>query len=97
MELADGLRSRLVGLLGRSALGRGEGLWLVPCSQVHMFFMRFPIDVVFLDAKGRVLQVVRELRPWRVSPWVRGAHSALELPAGGAAGVVDAGDVLEMR
>lgn len=97
VELADGLRSRLVGLLGRSALGRGEGLWLVPCAQVHMFFMRFPIDVVFLDRERRVVSVVRELRPWRVSPWVRGAHSALELPAGSTAGAVDAGDALEMR
>ena len=73
--------TRFVGLLGRGRLATGEGLQLVPCSSVHTWFMRFPIDVVYLDRSDRVIKVVLALRPFRFS-WGRGAHSALELPPG---------------
>jgi uncharacterized membrane protein (UPF0127 family) len=72
------------GLLGRSELPVGEGLLLKPCGSVHMFFMRFPIDVVFLDRELTVVGVVPELRPWRTAGR-RGAKAALELPADEAA------------
>lgn len=91
--LADRLRaadthwSRLRGLLGTRDLEPGEGLWIRPCSQVHMFGMRYPIDVVFLGDGGRVLRVVETLQPNRVSPRVPGAASVLELPAGTVARV----------
>ena len=67
---------------------------LTPESSVHMFFMHFPIDVVFLDRDHKVVGVRHELRPWQMAG-ARGAHAALELPAGVAAakGIVD-GDVL---
>jgi uncharacterized membrane protein (UPF0127 family) len=86
--LVDRLRSahthwtRLRGLLGTRRLEDGEGLWIKPSNQVHMFGMRYPIDVVFLDDDGRVLRVVHALQPNRISPRVKGATSALELPAG---------------
>ena len=95
MEPATGFWSRTRGLLGRSGLETGHGLWLKPCNQVHTFFMRFAIDVVFLDKGYTVRRVVREMAPWRVSPWVTGADSALELAAGGARDVEE-GDRLEM-
>jgi uncharacterized membrane protein (UPF0127 family) len=79
--VADRPFGRMKGLLGRSALPPGEGLFLRPASSVHTFFMRFPIDVVFVDRELRVLSIVPELRPWRAAGR-RGAHSALELPAG---------------
>ena len=73
---------RLVGLLGRDGLADGTGLWLEPCSAVHMWFMRFPIDVVFASADGEVVAVVANLRPWAATLPRRGARAALELPVG---------------
>jgi uncharacterized membrane protein (UPF0127 family) len=69
------------GLLGRSELPEEEGILLRPCSSIHMFFMRFPIDAVFLDRDLRVLRVAAELAPWRLAG-KRGAKMVLELPAG---------------
>src|SRR5262245_29428754 len=79
--------TRLRGLLGTRRLEDGEGLWIKPSNQVHMFGMRYAIDVVFLDDAGRVLHVVHALQPNRISPRVKGATSVLELPAGTAARV----------
>jgi uncharacterized membrane protein (UPF0127 family) len=75
--------TRLRGLLGRRELDRGEGLLLRPASSIHTFFMRFRIDVVFLDRELEVRKVVPELGPWRFAG-ARGAKSALELAAGEA-------------
>ena len=72
------------GLLGRRVLPEGEGILLRPCGSVHTFFMRFPIDVVFLDRDLKVVGVAPELRPWRTAGR-RGAKAALELAAGEAA------------
>lgn len=83
--LADGWWSRLRGLIGRPPLQPGQGLWIVPCQQVHTHFMGGAIDVVFLDPAGTVLRILPALRPWRFSPWVRGARAVLELPPGAAA------------
>jgi uncharacterized membrane protein (UPF0127 family) len=80
-SVADGPWSRMRGLLGRRSLPRGEGILLQPASSVHMFFMAFAIDVVWLDRDLQVVGVTPDLRPWRVAGR-RGARSALELPAG---------------
>jgi uncharacterized membrane protein (UPF0127 family) len=72
------------GLLGRSELPVGEGLLLKPCGSVHMFFMRFAIDAVFLDRELSVVGVAADLKPWRMAGR-RGAKAVLELPAGEAA------------
>lgn len=69
------------GLLGRSDLPRGEGILLRPAASVHTLFMRFPIDVVFLDDELEVLGIAAELPPWRAAAQ-RKADAALELPAG---------------
>ena len=79
-ELATSLWKRTKGLLGRSGLGDDEGLW-IPTSSIHMFGMRFAIDVVYADREGRVLKLVRGIRPWRAS-YCMGAKVALELPVG---------------
>jgi uncharacterized protein len=81
---ADGFVARLLGLLALAPLRRGEALHLMPCSSVHTMFMGYRIDVVFLDASGRVMKVVPHLRAWRAA-WCRGARSAMELRAGEAA------------
>ncbi len=91
LEVAESFGGRFMGLMGRSSLPPGGGLWLRPASSVHMLFMRFPIDAVFLGKPGadgarRVVSVRADLRPWvGVVWWARGADGCLELPAGAAA------------
>ena len=76
--------SRSKGLLGRSGLGEQEGLWIQPTSSIHMWFMRFPIDVIWAAEDGRVIKLVVNIKPWRMS-FCRGAKVALELPVGAIA------------
>jgi len=81
VELADTSAKRRVGLLKHKGLGPGEGLWIVPCESVHTFFMKFPIDLVYVDKKKRVRKVRSAVPAWRLSLCLT-AHSILELPAG---------------
>jgi uncharacterized protein len=82
--VADSPVSRMRGLLGRSELRPGEGLLLRPASAIHTWFMRFPIDAVFLDRDWRVVGIADDVRPWRARSR-RGAKAVLELPAGESA------------
>jgi uncharacterized protein len=82
LELAKSSWSRFVGLMGRPTLEKGRGLWIEPCNSIHMFFMRFAIDVLFLDRQRQVKKVMLNLKPWRISPIVFGARTVVELPAG---------------
>jgi uncharacterized protein len=88
LETAGSLWAKFLGLMGRRSLPEGGGLWLPASNGIHMMFMRFPIDAVFVgrrDATGRhpVVSVHRSLRPWLgLVPLVRHAHGVLELPAG---------------
>ena len=81
--VADNPWTRLKGLLGRRGLDEGEGLLIRPTGSIHMFFMRFPIDAVFLDRELRILKVVPDLKPWRTAT-KRGAKQVLEITAGEA-------------
>ena len=83
IDLARSYLQRLVGLLGRAGLAPDAALLLVPCNNVHTAFMRFAIDVVFLDARGVVLAVKTDVRPFRIA-LQRGAAACLELSSGGA-------------
>ena len=74
--------SRARGLLGSKGLRQGEGLLLRPCIGVHTFFMRYPIDVVFLDRNNRVLAMLEGLKPQRISRLVPASRGVIELPAG---------------
>jgi uncharacterized membrane protein (UPF0127 family) len=82
VEVARGTVARGLGLMGRRGWPRSDGLLLERCNSVHTFFMRMPIDVVFLDGEGTVLRVASAVRPWRVGPVAWRARRALELPAG---------------
>jgi uncharacterized membrane protein (UPF0127 family) len=84
ITVADSVRTRLRGLLGRRELEPGEGLLLRPANSVHTAFMRFSIDVVFLDGELHVLDVVEAVEPWRLKTRRR-ARAVLELGAGEAA------------
>ena len=89
--------SRRQGLLGRGGLPPGEALILAPCSSIHTAFMRFPLDLVFLDKEGRVLKTSAAVRPWRIRAAWR-AFAVVELAAGslGRSGTIP-GDVVELR
>jgi hypothetical protein len=86
--VARGAFRRFLGLMGRRDVGADEGLWLVPCRSIHMFFMRTAIDVAFLDRGGVVVRTAAKMRPWSLRPLsvtllpVARAHSALELAPG---------------
>lgn len=96
LEVAGSGGTRRKGLLGRDGLAPGEGLWIVPCESVHTFFMRFPIDLVYLDRKHRVRKVRHAVGAWRLSACLT-AHSILELPAGTVlASKTERGDSLEI-
>ena len=85
LSVADKPRARMKGLLGRRSLDPGEGVLLKPAGSVHTAFMRFPIDVVFLDRSMQVLRVAEDVRPWRLERQ-RGARAVLEMAAGAATG-----------
>jgi hypothetical protein len=90
--------TRRRGLLGRDALGRDEGAYIVPTQWIHMFGMRFPIDVAYLSGDGRVLFIHHHLKPNRFSRPVWRAEGALEVAAGvlRTTGTV-VGDLVEFR
>jgi uncharacterized protein len=81
VELAETRAERRRGLLGRDSLDPSAALWLAPCAAVHTAFMRFPIDVVFLDRDGLAVKLVNNLAPWRIAAAAR-ARTVVELPAG---------------
>ena len=81
LEVATSLAARTKGLLGRDGLRSEQGMLIDPCSSIHMWFMRFPIDVVFLDKKNRVVGLRRNIKPWGMAWSWRGAKT-IELPVG---------------
>jgi uncharacterized membrane protein (UPF0127 family) len=88
--------ARIRGLLGRASLDPGEGLFISGTASIHTHFMRFPIDVVFLDDEGVAIRIVENLTPWRIRR-VAGATSVLELPSGECGRVgLSQGDRLEL-
>jgi uncharacterized protein len=82
VKLADSFFTRLKGLMFRKDPIKDEGLWIMPCNAVHMFFMKFPIDVVLLNKENEVVEIYHSLKPWRMTKPVKSAYSTLELPAG---------------
>lgn len=82
LEIAATRATRRRGLMGRERLAPGDALWIVPSRGVHTCGMRFAIDVVALDARGVVVDVVTDLRPWRLRLPRPGTLGVLELPAG---------------
>jgi len=93
-RIARSFVSRLLGLMFRSRMEQGEALVFYHAPSIHMFFMRFAIDVVFLDRSMKVVKVVSRLEPWRMVNCF-GSFCTLELQSGAAEGRVSAGDILE--
>ena len=104
LETAGSFWGKFMGLMGRASLYAGEGLWLPGGNGIHMMFMRFPIDAVFVtkaDAEGvrRVRSVHRHVKAWTgLIPLITGAHGVLELPVGTIdATATEVGDRVEIR
>ena len=85
VRIASSSLDRTVGLLRTPEVKPGEGLWIERSPSIHMFFMPYAIDAVFVSRDMRVTKVVPKLRPWRAVLWARGARDCLELRAGAAA------------
>ncbi|PLS06929.1 DUF192 domain-containing protein [Neobacillus cucumis] len=82
INLADSFFKRLKGLMFRKEQLVEEGLWIVPCNSIHMCFMNFAIDAVFLNKAGKIVKLVEDLQPWRFVKPIPEAYSVVELPAG---------------
>lgn len=95
VETADTFSTRLFGLIPRKSLGGEEGLWLTPCTMIHMCFMSFAIDAVFVDKALNVVYLIQDFKPWQFSKYVGNAIGVIELPAGHTKGRINIGDKLE--
>jgi len=83
-QIASSYFSRLKGLLGTKSLDNDKGLLIIPCTSIHMFFMSYCIDAIFLDITGMVVAVYHNLKPWKISKYHPDAYCVLEIPAGKA-------------
>jgi uncharacterized membrane protein (UPF0127 family) len=79
---ADSFIRKLFGLVFSAPLKEGEGLLIDNCSSVHTFWMRYPIDVLFLDSDNRAIRFFENLKPFRVTPFIKGAARTVELKSG---------------
>ncbi len=97
-RLASSLGQRMKGLLGQDSLSANEALILKSCSSIHTFFMRFSIDVLFLDKDMQIIRLFRNMPPNRLSPTVWGSKIAIELPAGRTSQTnAQVGDIIEFK
>lgn len=81
-RMADNFMARLVGLLNQSQIVPGEALVISPCQQIHMFFMKFSIDVIFVNNSDIVVGLVENIQPFAMSPIIRNSYRAIEVPSG---------------
>lgn len=79
---ANRVWSRVIGLMGKKELTCGHALYIYPCKQIHTFFMRFSIDCLFIDKDHRVVRLLEQIEPWKISPAVDKAYGVIELPSG---------------
>lgn len=82
LSIADTFFKRFMGLMFKKELPYGKGLHIIPCNSIHMCFMNFPLDIIFLSKDMEILNVIEGISPWKVSKIVPKAHSVLELPVG---------------
>lgn len=98
LRVANTPLARIRGLLFTKSLSPGDGLWLVPCNAIHSIGMNYPIDVIYLDKKNKIVKLTRQFCPNRIGPFVRKARSVIELPARSLERIgVNVGDTLQFR
>lgn len=95
--IAKSFLQRARGLMLKKELAQEEGLLIVPCNSIHMLFMRFPIDAVFLTKDLTVLKIINQVKPWLSVAYCRNAFQTIELPAGKAVSSnIEIGDQLKI-
>ncbi len=82
VRIAQNFKSRSIGLLNRRSLNENEALLIKPCASIHTFFMKFPIDVLFLSKEGNIVKIEHSLKPWKLSGCLAGCFMVLELQQG---------------
>ncbi len=97
LEMKDSFSGRLVGLLSRNGLKDGEGIILTPCTQIHTFFMRFNIDVIFISKDFKVVAVREDIPPWRLSPLYLKAKYTVEVNGGYLKGRIKEGQTVKLE
>lgn len=95
LEIADTFYKRFKGLMGQRELNQGTGLKIDPCNSIHCFFMRIPIDIIFVSKEHAVVEIIHDMKPWKVSPIIKGARYVIEANGLELLGKVEIGDILE--
>lgn len=96
VKIADSFYDRLKGLMFVEEMEDCDGLIIEPCNSIHTFFMRFKIDVLFLDSSNRIIQIYKEMPPWRLTRIFFKASKVLELKSGTIPSNTKIGDQLEV-
>lgn len=98
IEIYDTFLKRFIGLMFRFNPIQEKGVLLIPCNSIHMFFMFFPIDVIFLNEKNEIVSLKENVKPWSVVFPIKDAHAALELPSGTIKSFrLEIDDILKMK
>ncbi|OPX89560.1 MAG: hypothetical protein A4E53_01483 [Pelotomaculum sp. PtaB.Bin104] len=97
VEVANTFFARTKGLMGRKSLKAGTAMVIYPCFSIHTCFMRFSIDVVFLDKDGFVLRIIKNMKPYRVSPFVKGSYYVVEMLGGELPEEIKVGQKIELE
>ena len=95
--VADNAITRMIGLMFKKKLIGADGLWIDPAPSIHTFFMRYSLDIVFVNSKKQVIKIIREMKPWRMTRYYFTARQVLEMPAGKLPVDLKVGDVLEVK
>lgn len=93
---AKSMKERMLGLMFSADIPRGDALWIKPCNSIHTFFMRYPIDVLFLDRNLAVVKIYEGLVPWRITPIHFKSSSVVEMRGGSLNGLVKVGEHIEV-
>ncbi len=96
VKVADGFFDRLIGLMFKKEMNGFSALWIKPCNSIHTCFMRYDIDVLFLDKNNKIVKIFRSMRPWRMTRLYFTVSSVLELKGGTLNENVKEGDQLEV-
>jgi len=98
IEVAESFFSKLTGLIFKKNLKEGSGFLIENCNNIHTLWMRFPIDVLYLDEGGRILHMLYSVKPFRFTSSIKGAVKVLEIKSKAAAGLgLKVGDILRFK
>jgi uncharacterized protein len=94
--IADNLLTRMFGLMFQKSMGTKDGLLIDPCNSIHTFFMRFPIDVIFIGRNGKIVKILRDMKPWRMSWLYFQSSQVLEMNSGALPITLKEGMIIEV-